>query len=195
MGIFKNIGTLKKCEKHNAIGAFFISLSITHLTYQCFCSDVRPPELSCPPSQSTASNDPGTNVSTTSWDFSFTDNSLGASFPGITKNDSFTVTLTINEENVNTDLPKLLAIGKNTMTYNVTDAAGNRDSCTFIITVLGKLTCKIPKEIVRLHISMLKTEYQEISAIFALHYITLHYASKYPQGLTGILENASHHCT
>ena len=81
-------------------------------------------------------NDPGTNVSTVSWDFSFTDNSLDANEPGIT-NESFTVVLTINEENVDTSLPKLLGIKTHTVKYTVTDPAGNSASCSFFVVVSG----------------------------------------------------------
>ena len=75
-------------------------------------------------------------MSTVSWDFSFTDNSLDVGEPGIT-NESFTVVLTIDGENFDTNLPKLLGIATYTVKYTVTDPAGNSASCSFSVEVLG----------------------------------------------------------
>ena len=72
------------------------------------------------------------------WDFSFTDNSLRESEPGITIN-SFSVLLKINGKNVDTTLPKLMGIGKNNVRYNVIDAVGNSGKCGFTVDVKGKL--------------------------------------------------------
>lgn len=72
--------------------------------------------------------------------FGFDDNSLVANEPGITKNDSFTVVLTIGGNNVDTKLPKLIGIGTNSVKYSVTDAAHNTANCSFTVTVRGKST-------------------------------------------------------
>lgn len=72
--------------------------------------------------------------------FDFDDNSLVANEPGITKNDSFTVVLTIGGNNVDTKLPKLIGIGTNSVKYSVTDAAHNIANCSFTVTVRGKST-------------------------------------------------------
>lgn len=87
-----------------------------------------------------ADNDKGKNVATVNWAFDFNDNSLVANEPGITKNDSFTVVLTIDGNNVDTKLPKLIGIGTNTVRYTVTDDANNSASCSFTVTVRGKST-------------------------------------------------------
>ena len=93
--------------------------------------------LTCPGPSLFQDNDPGTNVATVNWDFSYNDNSLIANEPGIT-NDSFTVTLTIDDLNVNTDLPKLLNIGESRIKYTVADNAGNAAECEFSVDVRGK---------------------------------------------------------
>ena len=93
--------------------------------------------MTCPSATILQNNDPGTNVATVTWAFSFNDNSLVENEPGIT-NDSFTITLKINGQYVNTDLPKLLGIGSSTVEYNVTDNAGNSVQCLFLVTVAGK---------------------------------------------------------
>lgn len=81
------------------------------------------------------------NASTVTWDFSFTDNSLTAGQPDVT-NVSFTIILTINDENVDTQLPKLLGISKDAylVKYNVTDDARNSGFCSFLVQVSGKIT-------------------------------------------------------
>ena len=101
-----------------------------------FLLDFEPPRLTCPGAIK-RDNDKGKNVSTVSWDFSFTDNSLIQNEPGIT-NDSFTIFLAINTKNVSTTLPKLLGIGDNDVKYSVIDAVGNKAHCTFTVTVEGK---------------------------------------------------------
>ena len=85
-------------------------------------------------------NDAGANASTVTWEFSFNDNSLTANQPGIT-NDSFTIILTIDGENVDTQLPKLLEISSvsYSIKYNVTDAAGNSGFCSFEVEIKGKV--------------------------------------------------------
>ena len=93
--------------------------------------------LTCPGPFLYQDNDPGTNVATVTWDFSYKDNSLIVNEPGIT-NDSFTVTLTIGGLNVNTDLPKLLNIGESRIKYTVADNAGNTAECIFSVIVRGK---------------------------------------------------------
>ncbi|XP_068719978.1 sushi, von Willebrand factor type A, EGF and pentraxin domain-containing protein 1-like [Montipora capricornis] len=98
------------------------------------CKDFRRPLLTCPSATIQQDNDPGTNVATVTWDFSFNDNSLVENEPGIT-NDSFTITLKINGEYMDTDLPKLLGIGSNQVEYNVTDNAGNSAQCLFLVMV------------------------------------------------------------
>ena len=105
-----------------------------------FYLDFRPPTLSCPGPTLTADNDKGKNVATVNWMFDFDDNSLVANEPGITKNDSFTVVLTIGGNNVDTKLPKLIGIGTNSVKYSVTDAAHNTANCSFTVTVRGKST-------------------------------------------------------
>ena len=79
-------------------------------------------------------------MSTVTWDFGFTDNSLTENQPGVTE-DSFTsrIVLTINDVNVSTNLPKLLEIGVNTVKYTVTDPAGNSATCSFFVKVSGSL--------------------------------------------------------
>lgn len=99
--------------------------------------DYLPPVLSCPGPKLTVNNDKGKNVSTVNWSFSFDDNSLTENEPGITK-DRFTVVLTINNKNVNTNLPKLIGIGTNTVKYVVTDPAGQSSQCSFTVEVVGK---------------------------------------------------------
>ncbi|XP_074620011.1 sushi, von Willebrand factor type A, EGF and pentraxin domain-containing protein 1-like [Acropora palmata] len=98
------------------------------------CKDYQSPVLTCPGPFLYQDNDPGTNVATVNWDFSYNDNSLIANEPGIT-NDSFTVTLTIGGLNVNTDLPKLLNIGESRIKYTVADNAGNAAECEFSVIV------------------------------------------------------------
>ena len=93
--------------------------------------------LTCPGPFLYQDNDPGTNVATVNWDFSYNDNSLIANEPGIT-NDSFTVTLTIGGLNVSTDLPKLLNIGESRIKYTVADDARNAAECEFSVLVRGK---------------------------------------------------------
>lgn len=75
-------------------------------------------------------------MSTVTWVFGFTDNSLTENEPGVTE-DSFTIVLTINDVNVNTNLPKLLEIGDSTVKYTVTDPAGNSATCSFFVKVSG----------------------------------------------------------
>ena len=98
--------------------------------------DYLPPTLTCP-EDDTVSNDAGKNTSSVSWNFTFTDNSLTENEPGITE-DLFDVVLTINNVNVTTALPKLLAIGVNDMEYVVTDVSGNSAFCSFEFYVNGK---------------------------------------------------------
>ena len=100
-------------------------------------SDWQTPTINCSAGETiTADNDPGTNVSTVTWVFGFTDNSLTENEPGVTE-DSFTIVLTINDVNVDTNLPKLLEIGDSTVKYTVTDPAGNSATCSFFVKVSG----------------------------------------------------------
>ena len=83
-------------------------------------------------------------MSTVTWNFSFSDNSLTAGQADIT-NGSFTIILTINGENADPQLPKLLGILKpgdndHIVEYNVTDEAGNSGLCSFHVDVSGKIT-------------------------------------------------------
>ena len=100
--------------------------------------------MTCPQQTIYVDNDPGANASTVTWDFSFSDNSLTAGQADIT-NDSFTIILTINGENVDPQLPKLLGIiqGNDTahiVKYNVTDDARNSGFCSFFVQVSGEIT-------------------------------------------------------
>lgn len=94
-------------------------------------SDSEPPKLNCS-AGITADNDPGTKMATVTWGFNFTDNSLKEDESGI-----FTIVLTIGGANVDTNLPKLFEIGKNSVQYTVTDPAGNSATCQFFVEVLG----------------------------------------------------------
>ena len=77
-------------------------------------------------------------MSTVTWVFAFTDNSLTENEPGVTE-DFFHIVLTINENNVDTNLPKLLEIGDNTVKYTVSDRVNNTATCSFFVKVSGKL--------------------------------------------------------
>lgn len=103
---------------------------------------MEPPVLSCPFPSVSAVNDKGKNISTVSWSFSFTDNSLSENEPQI-DNNSFTVKLKIDDKNVDTTLPKLLKIGESKVAYYVTDAKGNSNNCTFHVYVRGKSVNKV----------------------------------------------------
>ena len=104
-------------------------------------SDYEPPSLTCPLSTVRVYNDAGANTATVTWDFSFTDNSLRAREPGVTS-DSFKIILTIDGENVDTQLPKQLEVSNDphTVKYEVTDAAGNSAFCFFLVEVSGEIT-------------------------------------------------------
>lgn len=71
-------------------------------------------------------------MSTVTWGFNFTDNSLEEDESG-----NFTIVLTINDVNVDNDLPKLLEIGDHSVKYTVTDPAENSATCSFFVKVSG----------------------------------------------------------
>ena len=101
--------------------------------------DIEPPKLTCPTGSIEFNNDPGKNVATVTWSFDFTDNSLTANEPGVTK-DKFTVVLTIDSKETSTTLPKLVTIGKHPVHYSVTDLSGNSQSCSFDLIVKGNVS-------------------------------------------------------
>ena len=78
-------------------------------------------------------------MATVTWSFDFTDNSLTANEPGVTK-DSFAVVLTIDGEETSSTLPKLVTIGKHGVRYSVTDPAGNSQTCSFDVIVKGNVS-------------------------------------------------------
>ena len=108
-------------------------ICLFRLPFSLLLSDRTPPILDCPTSTIVANNDEGRNVSTVSWRFSFTDNSLTAK-----ETESFPVILTIEGKNVGTTLPKLMGIGLSNVKYSVTDAAGMTTNCSFYVEVKGK---------------------------------------------------------
>ena len=101
-------------------------------------SDFQPPSFgnSCPLVLD-FDNDPGKSVATVTWNVSWTDNSLIEDESGITV-DMFKVNLTINDNDVDTTLPKLIGIGANRVKYVVQDRELNSGSCSFTVTVAGK---------------------------------------------------------
>lgn len=110
--------------------------------------DYQPPLLSCPQGTLRLNNSKGKNVTSVSWNFNFTDNSLTENQPGITM-DSFKVVLKIEGKEVDTNLPKLIGIGSNNVQYTVTDPAGKSSACSFTVEVKGRwrlhvnhLTCR-----------------------------------------------------
>ncbi|XP_022781303.1 sushi, von Willebrand factor type A, EGF and pentraxin domain-containing protein 1-like [Stylophora pistillata] len=102
------------------------------------CLDFQPPSFgnSCPLVLD-FDNDPGKSVATVTWNVSWTDNSLIEDESGITV-DMFKVNLTINDNDVDTTLPKLIGIGANRVKYVVQDRELNSGSCSFTVTVAGK---------------------------------------------------------
>lgn len=100
-------------------------------------SDYQPPVLNCTQGTLMLNNSKGKNVTSVSWNFNFTDNSLTENQPGITM-DSFTVVLTIEKKEVDTKLPKLIGIGSNDVQYTVTDRAGKSSTCSFTVVVKGR---------------------------------------------------------
>ena len=100
--------------------------------------DFEPPKVTCPTGLIEFNNDPGKNVATVTWSFDFTDNSLTANEPDVTK-DKFTVVLTIDGKETSSTLPKFMTIGNHHVNYSVADLAGNSQACSFQSIVKGNL--------------------------------------------------------